>query len=127
MELGLSGKRVLITGASKGIGRAVAETLAEEGCSLHLAARTEADLAAARDEINAKHGVQVTIHPMDLSDGDNMRRLAADTAGIDILVNNAGAIPGGDIETIDLRLPDRLIVRTRDDRPALPVSFGKRT
>ncbi len=100
MELGLSGKRVLITGASKGIGRAVAETLAEEGCSLHLAARTEADLAAARDEINAKHGVQVTIHPMDLSDGDNMRRLAADTAGIDILVNNAGAIPGGDIETI---------------------------
>jgi len=34
---------------------------------------------------------------------------------------------GGDIETIDLRLPDRLIVRTRDDRPALPVSFGKRT
>ena len=67
MDLGLSGKRVLITGASKGIGRAIAEVLAEEGCSLHLASRTEADLVQARDEINEKYGVQVTIHPLDLS------------------------------------------------------------
>ena len=58
MDLGLSGKRVLITGASKGIGRAIAEGLAEEGCSLHLASRTEADLVQARDEINEKYGVQ---------------------------------------------------------------------
>ena len=90
MDLGLSGKRVLITGASKGIGRAIAEVLAEEGCSLHLASRTEADLARARDEINEKHGVQVTIHPLDLSDGENAKRLAQETEGIDILVNNAG-------------------------------------
>ncbi|MEC8773548.1 MAG: short-chain dehydrogenase/reductase [Pseudomonadota bacterium] len=100
MDLGLSGKRVLITGASKGIGRAIAEVLAEEGCSLHLASRTEADLARARDEINEKHGVQVTIHPLDLSDGENAKRLAQETEGIDILVNNAGAIPGGDIEMV---------------------------
>ncbi|MDP7391148.1 MAG: 3-oxoacyl-ACP reductase FabG, partial [Alphaproteobacteria bacterium] len=90
MDLGLSGKRVLITGASKGIGRAIAEVLAEEGCSLHLASRTEADLARARDEINEKHGVQATIHPLDLSDGENAKRLAQETEGIDILVNNAG-------------------------------------
>ena len=101
MDLGLTGKRVLITGASKGIGRAIAETLAEEGCSLHLASRTEADLARARDEINEKHGVQVTIHPLDLSDGANVKKLVADTQGIDILINNAGAIPGGDIQTVD--------------------------
>ncbi|MEL0019805.1 MAG: short-chain dehydrogenase/reductase [Rickettsiales bacterium] len=101
MELGLTGKRVLITGASKGIGRAVAETLAEEGCSLHLASRTEADLATARDEINERHGVQVTIHPLDLSDSANVRQLVKDTEGIDILINNAGAIPGGDIEKVD--------------------------
>ena len=101
MDLGLSGKRVLITGASKGIGRAIAETLAEEGCSLHLASRTEADLVTARDEINEKHGVQVTIHALDLSDSANVKQLVMDTDGIDILVNNAGAIPGGDIETID--------------------------
>ena len=101
MDLGLSGKRVLITGASKGIGRAIADVLAEEGCSLHLASRTEADLATARDEINVKHGVQVTIHALDLSDSANVKQLVKDTDGIDILVNNAGAIPGGDIETVD--------------------------
>lgn len=101
MDLGLTGKRALITGASKGIGRAIAEVLAGEGVSLHLASRTEADLAKARDEINERHGVQVTIHAMDLADSANVRKLVADTAGIDILVNNAGAIPGGDIVKVD--------------------------
>ena len=101
MDLNLTGKTALITGGSKGIGLAVARLLAAEGCSLHLAARTEADLIAARDEINQTHGAQVTIHAGDLSDGDRMRRLARDTAGIDILVNNAGAIPFGNIEMID--------------------------
>ena len=101
MDLGLSGKRVLITGASKGIGRAIAEVLAEEGCSLHLASRTEADLATARDQINEKHGVQVTIHALDLSDSANVKQLVKDTDGIDIPVNNVGALGGGDVETGD--------------------------
>jgi NAD(P)-dependent dehydrogenase (short-subunit alcohol dehydrogenase family) len=101
MDLGLTGKRALVTGASKGIGRAIAEVLAAEGVSLHLASRTEADLARARDEINERHGVQVTIHAMDLADSANVRKLVADTVGIDILVNNAGAIPGGDLDAID--------------------------
>ena len=101
MDLGLTGKRALVTGASKGIGRAIAEVLAAEGVSLHLASRTEADLARARDEINERHGVQVTIHPMNIADSANVRKLVADTDGIDILVNNAGAIPGGDIVKVD--------------------------
>jgi hypothetical protein len=101
VDLNLQGKTALVTGGSRGIGRAVAEVLAAEGCNLHLASRTEADLERARDELNAAHGAQVTIHALDLSDGDAARRLAADTAGIDILVNNAGAIPGGDIEKVD--------------------------
>ena len=101
MDLQLAGKTALITGGSKGIGRAVAERLAEEGCSLHLASRTEADLARARDELNEKYGAQVTVHAADLSDGDRMRQLAADTTGIDILVNNAGPIPAGDVKTVD--------------------------
>jgi NAD(P)-dependent dehydrogenase (short-subunit alcohol dehydrogenase family) len=101
MDLNLAGKTALITGGSKGIGLAVARLLAAEGCSLHLAARTEADLIAARDELNQTHGAQVTIHAADLSDGDRMRQLASDTAGIDILVNNAGAIPFGNIEMVD--------------------------
>ncbi len=101
MDLQLSGKTALITGGSKGIGRAVAERLAEEGCSLHLASRTEADLVAARDALNEKYGAQVTVHAADLSNGDRMRQLAADTAGIDILVNNAGAIPAGAVDAVD--------------------------
>ena len=101
MQLNLLGKTAIITGASKGIGRAIAYALAEEGCHLHLAARTETDLAAVRDAIRAKHQVSITIHPMDLSDGKNAKRLVAACTDADILVNNAGAIPGGAIDAVD--------------------------
>lgn len=101
MQLNLSGKTALITGASKGIGRAIAISLAEEGCHLHLAARTEDDLAAVRDAIRSKHQVRVNIHPLDLSDGKNVKQLHSACQDVDILVNNAGAIPGGAIDAID--------------------------
>ena len=101
MDLELAGKTVLITGGSKGIGKAIAAQMAEEGCNLHLASRTAVDLEAARDEINTKYGAQVTIHPGDLSDSSQMRKLAVDTAGIDILINNAGAIPSGGVEMVN--------------------------
>lgn len=100
MQLNLQGKTAIVTGASKGIGRAIALTLAEEGCNLHLAARTQADLAAVRDDIRGKHQVSVTIHPMDLSDGENANRLVAACPDTDILVNNAGAIPSGPIDAV---------------------------
>ena len=57
MELGLRGRNALVTGASKGIGRACAEVLAEEGCDVVLVSRTAADLEAARAAIVAKHNV----------------------------------------------------------------------
>ena len=101
MDLGLGGRKALITGASKGIGRATAGTLAAEGCDLVLVARSAADLATAREEIRAQHNVAVTIAPVDLSQGDAARGLARDFPDIEILVNNAGAIPGGNIEEID--------------------------
>jgi NAD(P)-dependent dehydrogenase (short-subunit alcohol dehydrogenase family) len=101
MDLHLTGKTVLITGASKGIGLACAHEFAAEGCNLHLASRTEVDLAAARDAITSKHGVDVTIHALDLSDSTNVDTLAERCADIDILVNNAGAIPAGNIQAID--------------------------
>jgi hypothetical protein len=101
MDLGLRGRKALVTGASKGIGRSCAEALAEEGCDVALVARTAADLDAARAAIAAKHNVGVRVFPLDLSDGRNVDRLAADCADTEILVNNAGAIPGGDIDTVD--------------------------
>ena len=101
MDLNLRSKLALVTGASKGIGLACARQLAEEGCHLHLASRTKADLERAKETIQARHNVSVTIHPVDLSNGDNVRSLAAACSDIDILVNNAGAIPAGDLQAID--------------------------
>ncbi len=101
MELGLRGKRALVTGASKGIGRACAEALAEEGCDVVLVSRTAADLEAARAAIIAKHNVAVRVFPLDLSDSRNVDKLAAECPDTEILVNNAGAIPGGNIDAVD--------------------------
>jgi NAD(P)-dependent dehydrogenase (short-subunit alcohol dehydrogenase family) len=101
MDLNLRGKKALVTGASKGIGRATAQALAAEGCDLVLVARTAADLEQARAAIAAQHNVAVTTVPLDLSNGDAARGLARDFPEIDILVNNAGAIPGGNLEEID--------------------------
>ncbi len=101
MDLGLSGRKALITGASKGIGRATARLLAEEGCDLVLVARTVADLEAVRDQIRAEHNVGVSVVPLDLSRGDAARGLPRDCPDVDILVNTAGAIPGGTVEEID--------------------------
>jgi 3-oxoacyl-[acyl-carrier protein] reductase len=101
MDLGLRGRKALVTGASKGIGRACAEALAEEGCDIVLVSRTAADLEAVRAKIADEHNVAVRYYAFDLSDSRNVDKLAAECADTDLLVNNAGAIPGGDIAQID--------------------------
>jgi NAD(P)-dependent dehydrogenase (short-subunit alcohol dehydrogenase family) len=101
MELNLKGRTALITGGSRGIGFGVAKLLAAEGCNLHLASRTAADLEAARKKIVDAHAVKVTCHAFDLSTGENAVKLARECGDIDILVNNAGAIPQGTITGLD--------------------------
>lgn len=101
MDLGLSGKSALITGGSKGIGLACAESLAGEGCNVHLAARNWADLDAARKLIADRYPVEVTVHEADLSRPETPAELARACGAIDILVNNAGAIPRRTLLEID--------------------------
>ena len=76
MDLELAGKTVLVTGASKGIGLAVAKGFAAEGCHLHLTSRTETDLRAAKGIIEQSYSVDVQIHPMDLSKPGTAEKLA---------------------------------------------------
>ena len=75
MELNLRGKTVLITGGSKGIGKAVAEVFVEEGADVHLVARDAATLAATADELRDGHQANVTTSALDLSDSANIPRL----------------------------------------------------
>lgn len=101
MNLELAGMTALVTGASRGIGFAIARTLANEGCDLHLAARSAEDLERARAVILGDAGVNVTCHALDLSRADAASELAQRCAKLDILVNNAGAIPTGRLLRMD--------------------------
>ncbi len=101
MDLRLRGKRVLITGASKGIGAAGAEVFAEEGCDVVIAARNGTALDELAQRLRSSNQVNVTPHVVDLRDGAALARLAETAWPFDILINNAGDIPQGTIETID--------------------------
>jgi 3-oxoacyl-[acyl-carrier protein] reductase len=99
MDLGIKGKRALVTGASKGIGFAIAQSLAAEGCHLELASRGMPALEQARDALRkAAPDIDVRIHAADLSRLEDQQRLAQACAGVDILVNNAGSNPAGDLD-----------------------------
>jgi len=101
MDLRLGGKAVLITGGSKGIGFACASGFAAEGCRIHLAARNDADLQAARQRLTDAYPVDVTCHACDLSGTDAVLALGRACRDVDILVNNAGSIGRARINEID--------------------------
>jgi 3-oxoacyl-[acyl-carrier protein] reductase len=104
MDLGLTGKVALVTGASKGIGKAIALTLASEGARLAVVARDAGALdkvvAECRDR-GRKDGVAVAADLSRLDEVERVVREVSERCGrIDILVNNAGAIRGGAFLTI---------------------------
>ena len=102
MDMQLHGKRVLVTGGSKGIGLACAEAFATEGCDVALSARDAAALAAAADHVRARAQVRVETLAADLSREEERARLHAAFPDVDILVNNAGAIPAGRLQDIPI-------------------------
>jgi 3-oxoacyl-[acyl-carrier protein] reductase len=93
MELGLKGKVVLVTGASRGIGRAIALAFAAEGCRLALASRTPEALAAVAEELEAL-GAERRYWATDIADPTQVDALVVNVCGtwgeIDVLVNNVG-------------------------------------
>ncbi len=93
MELGLKGKVAVVTGASKGIGKAIARSLAAEGSEVALCGRDKGELARTAEEI-AKEGIKALTVSADLMQPTEAKRLIQETIGrfgrIDILVNNLG-------------------------------------
>jgi len=97
MDLGLTGKRALITGGSRGIGFAIAQALAAEGVSIGLIARDEGGLADAAVRL-ADRGTTVVTVAADVTDtaalGDAVEEIAAGLGGLDLMVANAGGTVG---------------------------------
>jgi 3-oxoacyl-[acyl-carrier protein] reductase len=106
MNLGIKNKTALVTASSRGLGKAIALELSEEGANVVICARNEAALLRAKKEILERKGGQVLAQTADVTDKDQVQRLvklAADTFGtIDILVCNAGGPPSGMAEDFGL-------------------------
>lgn len=125
MDLGIRGRRALLTGASRGLGRACAEALAGAGVELTLCARNADVLQRTADEISEAHDVPVHIVPADISTEAGRAEVIAACRETDILLNNAGGMLPGDyrdwgretwIEAVDLMmLPPILMMRAYVD------------
>jgi NAD(P)-dependent dehydrogenase (short-subunit alcohol dehydrogenase family) len=100
MDLQLKGKRAIVTGGSRGIGKAIARQLAEEGVDVAIAARSQEQLEATAREIAAATGRRILPIVADMGDDASVKALVAtalrELGGIDILVNDAAA-PGGTV------------------------------
>ena len=103
MELGLAGRRALVTGGSKGLGLAIAQELVAEGVHVAICSRDEGEVEAAGETLRAG-GATVHAQRADVSDPDDVRDFVARSAealgGVDFLVNNAGGARPGGFETL---------------------------
>jgi len=107
VDLQLNGRKAIVTGGSRGIGKAIARELAAEGCDVVIGARTESTLREAADEIASQTGRKVVPLTVDMTELASIRRFVAGAAealgGIEVLVNNAARVGGSapdDLETV---------------------------
>jgi NAD(P)-dependent dehydrogenase (short-subunit alcohol dehydrogenase family) len=129
MELGLTGRRAVVTGGSKGIGLAVAEELVREGAAVAICARDPEEVAAAARRLREVGDAVVHDQVADVTVPEQVDALIAASAdalgGIDILVNNAGGAHPGTFETLSDEdwqgdLDVKLFAQIRCTRAALP-------
>jgi 3-oxoacyl-[acyl-carrier protein] reductase len=103
MEINLQGKRVIVTGGSRGIGRAIALAFGAEGARVAICARTRGALEAVAAGLESQ-AQEVIALPVDVSSDTQVKDFVAQVAeawgGVDILVNNAGQGQGGNLDTL---------------------------
>lgn len=106
MDLGLEGKSALVAASSRGLGRAAARALAQEGADLTICARGQEKLDRTRDELEEATGVRVIAVPADLATVDGVERVVAAAheayGRVDVLLTNAGGPPPGPFEAHDM-------------------------
>ena len=134
MDLGIAGRRALVCGASKGLGRGCAQALAEAGCDVTIVARTAVDVEQAAHEIGEATKRPVRFVACDITTAEGRAAALGACADPDILVNNAGGPPPGDfrewtrddwIRALDANMltPIELIKATID--PMIARRFGR--
>ena len=105
MDLGIRNRVAVVTAASRGMGRAIAEALAAEGCKLAICSRDSVAISAAAQAIRDEHGAEVFQRSVDVSDTSALAAFVAEARGAlgpcSIAVANAGGPPGGRFEDFD--------------------------
>ncbi|MDF1686495.1 MAG: SDR family NAD(P)-dependent oxidoreductase [Parvibaculaceae bacterium] len=124
MDLKLKGKKAIITGATRGIGRAIAETLADEGCDVAICARNEEQLVEAVAALKAR-GVEAQGEVVDIAQADQLKgfieKMGKGWGQIDLLISNASALAsGGDEAHFQSGFDIDLLGAQRSTEVALP-------
>jgi 3-oxoacyl-[acyl-carrier protein] reductase len=125
MDLKLAGKKAIVTGGTRGIGRAIADTLADEGCSVAICARTADQISEAVNALKSK-GVSAFGGTVDIADGNALKdwivKAGDELGGLDILISSAGAMAiGADVASWEKNLQIDIFGAVNSVEAALPM------
>lgn len=125
MDLQLIGKKAIVTGGTRGIGRAIADTLADEGCSVAICARNADQISEAVDALKSK-GVSAFGGVVDIADGNALKdwivKAGDELGGLDIVISSAGAMAiGADMASWEKNLQIDIFGAVNSVEAALPL------